>query len=98
MGQIGTLADTQWYVQQNGKPVGPLTLTVLRQLAGIGQIRPDTWLQPAGSDVWVRAASVLKNAFAPRPAAPAAPRPPVPAVRPHSVSGDSGPPTIRLRS
>jgi len=77
MGQVGTLGDSQWFVQQNGKSVGPLTLTVLRQLAGIGHIRSDTWLQPAGTDVWVRAETVLKNAFAPRAAAPAPVRAPV---------------------
>lgn len=55
MGQVATLADSQWFVQQNGKAVGPLTLTVLRQLASIGQIGPNTWLQPAGADIWMPA-------------------------------------------
>jgi hypothetical protein len=109
MAQAGAVAAGQWYLSQNNKRYGPLSVGQLKQLAARGQIDADAWVLQAESDVWVRATAVVgalaaKPAPAPRPAAPA-PRSAVPSVSrptplpgrpPTALGGAAGPSSIVL--
>jgi hypothetical protein len=66
---VGRSAE-QWYLSQHGKRYGPLPPAVLFRLAGAGRIGADAWLLQDGTDVWVRATSVLGKLPGVKEAAP----------------------------
>jgi hypothetical protein len=53
---------SQWYLNDSGQEVGPLSSTELRRLARDGRIRPDSWLRRVGEGGWIPASRV-KNLF-----------------------------------
>jgi hypothetical protein len=63
------MADTKWFVQLQGRAVGPLASAQLRDLAAKGRITPHTPVSQDGK-MWAVAARVRGLAF-PRVALPA---------------------------
>jgi hypothetical protein len=63
-----------WYVWINGAQRGPLSSEMLRQLAGRGNLSPETLLKQGKAGTWYRAGE-LRRLFAPAIAAEAQPRP-----------------------
>ncbi len=53
---------SQWYLNDSGQEVGPLSSSELRRLARDGRIRPDSWVRRVGEGGWI-AASRVKNLF-----------------------------------
>src|SRR5262245_25058940 len=59
---------SQWHYQKNNKTFGPISGTVLKNLADRGQILPTDLVRKEGTDDW-RPANEAKGLFAPVPAA-----------------------------
>jgi hypothetical protein len=87
----------QWYYQQMGEVVGPVSGAQLRRLAKSGEIQPDTRVRLGGTDGWYSADRV-KGLFPPPPKAPPPPMPkPAPPVEITPVEPEDKPETYALR-
>jgi len=62
-----------WFVAENGRSKGPYTETQLRQMAGSGQLNPETYLWKEGFDGWKRAKEALPGLFDATPPPPPPP-------------------------
>jgi hypothetical protein len=95
--------DAQFFYNDNGKPVGPVTLAEIRAKIAAGTITPDTLVWKAGTPSWVAAkqlpevaplfagGSAPTPAPAPKPAPTPTPTPaPAPTPSPAAASGCTG--------
>lgn len=61
---VGTISmsKTACYVQMNGKEVGPISGSVLKQFANQGKISPETLVRIGSSGKWIKARKIKKLA------------------------------------
>ena len=70
----------EWYIEQNGKKIGPVSSGRLRNLAGASEIGPKTRVRCGGEGKWIPAAEVkglfaTGKSFSAKPATPHQPKP-----------------------
>ena len=49
------MPDVQWYYARDDQPMGPVSASELKQLAEVGELKPDDLLWREGMDEWTTA-------------------------------------------
>jgi len=81
---------SQYFYNDNGKPVGPVTLDEIRAKIAAGTITPDTLVWKAGTPGWVAAKELTEVAALFQAPAPAPSPAPAPAPAPAAAAGCTG--------